>query len=62
MLCLRACQMVLALATTAVHDAKLHKLQALNEESQIQQCISNLLQLHPPIHEVIVVDGGSRDR
>jgi hypothetical protein len=54
--------MVLALATTAVHDAKLHKLQALNEESQIQQCISNLLQLHPPIHEVIVVDGGSRDR
>ena len=36
-------------------------MQALNERAQIQDCVRALKALHPPVHEVIVVDGGSTD-
>jgi hypothetical protein len=37
-------------------------MQTLNEEKQIQSTIHELRALVPPAHEIIVVDGGSRDR
>ena len=37
-------------------------LQALNEESQIRDCVRSLRELDPPAHEILVVDGGSNDR
>ena len=40
----------------------MHDLQALNEETGIQQTLAYLQQCRPLLHEVIVVDGGSSDR
>ena len=37
-------------------------MQALNEESQIRDCVRSLRELDPPAHEILVVDGGSNDR
>ena len=37
-------------------------MQALNEESQIRDCVRSLRELDPPAHEILVVDGGSDDR
>lgn len=37
-------------------------MQALNEEVQIRDCVRSLRELDPPVHEIIVVDGGSIDR
>ena len=37
-------------------------MQALNEESQIRDCVRSLRELDPPAHEIFVVDGGSDDR
>ena len=38
------------------------KLQALNEGKCIAETLQVVQSLHPPPHEVIVVDGGSTDR
>lgn len=36
--------------------------QVFNEEKTLQATLSNLLSLQPPVHEIVVADGGSTDQ
>lgn len=52
---------VIVLRCTATLHTVLHALQVLNESAAVVATLQHLHQLSPPMHEVIVVDGGSTD-